>query len=332
MFINQIFLINKYNMGIKNLMQIIKRYSPNAIEYHKITDYQNKILGIDANLMIYKMIFAIRLNGYDLMNGDIIVTHIHSLLLKLKGLIKYNITPVFVFDGMHPKIKSQVIEQRKEFQNFMQQKYYQAITQDEKKKYYFMKSGITYEEIKECMDIIRMFGFTIVESPEEADSQLAELIKHDKINYVVTDDMDILVFGGSKLLKNFTVSDKKKIQEIDLDTIKKEIKMNQSQIIDLAILLGCDYCPSVKGVGTIGAYKLMQEYKDLETVMKNKPIALSYDYVEARKYFKNPPVIQAEKIKISKFDRSKVDKKGLKDFLDKHGYKEKYINELFNKF
>jgi len=316
-------------MGIKNLIQIIKKYSPESIKYNKITDYQNKVLGIDANLMIYKMIFAIRLNGYDLMNGNIIVTHIHSLLLKLKGLIKYNITPVFVFDGMHPKIKEHVIEQRKEFQNFMQRKYYKAVTQDEKKKYYFMKSGITYEEIKECMDIIRMFGFTVVESPEEADSQLAELSKHNKIDYVVTDDMDILVFGGNKILKNFTVSDKKKIQEIDLDTIKKETKMNQSQIIDLAILLGCDYCPSVKGVGTIGAYKLMQEYKDLEEVIKHKKINLSYDYVEARKYFKNPPVINVDKIKINKMN---VDKKALKEFLELHGYKQKYIDDLLIRF
>lgn len=319
-------------MGIKNLMQIIKRYSPNAIEYHKIHEYENKVIGIDANLMIYKMIFAIRLNGYDLLNKDIIVTHIHSLLLKLRGLIKYNITPVFVFDGMHPKIKSQVIEQRKEFHNFMQQKYYKAITQDEKKKYYFMKSKITFEEIKECMEIIKMFGFTIVESPEEADSQLAELIKHDKVDYIVTDDMDILVFGGNKILKNFTVSDKKKIQEINLDKIKKEIQLDQSQIIDLAILLGCDYCPSVKGVGTIGSYKLMQEYKDLEKVIKRKKVNLSYDYIEARKYFKNPPVIDADKIKINKFNNSNIDKQGLKDFLDKYGYKKKYIDDLFNKF
>jgi len=318
-------------MGIKNLMQIIKRYSPAAIEYHKINEYENKIIGIDANLMIYKMIFAIRLNGYDIMNKDIIVTHIHSLLLKLKGLIKYNITPVFVFDGMHPKIKSQVIEQRKEFQNFMQQKYYKAVTQDEKKKYYFMKSKISFEEIKECMEIIKMFGFTIVESPEEADSQLAELSKNNKVDYIVTDDMDILVFGGNKILKNFTVSDKKKIQEIDLNTLKKNTQMNQSQIIDLAILLGCDYCPSVKGVGTIGAYNLMQEYKDLEKVIKHKKVSLSYDYDVARKYFKNSPVIHTDKIKINKFNKMNMDKKGIKDFLDKHGYKEKYIDDLFNK-
>ena len=314
-------------MGIKNLMQIIKRYAPDSITYHKIDQYKNKILAIDANLMIYKMIFAIRFNGYDLQNDDIIVTHIHSLLNKFKGFIKYNITPVFVFDGINPKIKDQVIKQRTEFFKFMQQKYYKAVTQDEKKKYYFSKSEITYKEIKECMDFMKIFGYTVIESPEEADAQLAELMKRKKVDYVVTDDMDILIFGGELILKNFTVSDKKKIQEINLDAFKKQTNLTQKKLIDLAILLGCDYCPSIKGIGTIGAYNLIQKYGSLEGIMKHEQISLSYDYNEARKYFMKPPVIDVSKMEVSK---GKIDKDVLITFLKEHKYKEKYISNLLN--
>ena len=49
-------------MGIKNFMKITQKYSPKSIIYTKITDYKNKIMAIDANLMIYKMIFGIRKN------------------------------------------------------------------------------------------------------------------------------------------------------------------------------------------------------------------------------------------------------------------------------
>ena len=315
-------------MGIKNLMQIITRYAPNSITYHKIDYYKNKILAIDANLMIYKMIFAIRFNGYDLQNDDIIVTHIHSLLNKFKVFIKYNITPVFVFDGISPKIKKHVIKQRIEFHKFMQQKYYKAVTQDEKKKYYFSKSEITYKEIKECMDLMKIFGYIVIESAEEADAQLAELIKNKKVDYVVTDDMDILVFGGDLILKNFTVSDKKKIQEINLAEFKKVIGLNQEQLVDLAILLGCDYCPSVKGIGTIGAYNLIQKYGSLDEILKHEKVSLSYDFIEARKYFMNPPIIDINKLKI---DKGNVDKNALTKFLVEHKYKEDYINKLLSK-
>ena len=78
-------------MGIKNLIKIITKFAPEAISYKKITDYKNKTLGIDANLMIYKLIFAIRRGGYDIEHNGIKVTHLHGMLQKLIGFKKYNI-------------------------------------------------------------------------------------------------------------------------------------------------------------------------------------------------------------------------------------------------
>src|SRR5579885_1448971 len=99
-------------MGIKNLMQIIKRFAPDSLKLTKITKYENSIIAMDANLLIYKIIFGIRINGYDLKNDDLVVTHLFALLQKIKGFLKYNITPVFVFDGIPPKIKETTLKQR----------------------------------------------------------------------------------------------------------------------------------------------------------------------------------------------------------------------------
>ena len=43
-------------MGVKNLMKIINKYSPQSVKLTNISDYKDKILGIDAHLLIYKMI------------------------------------------------------------------------------------------------------------------------------------------------------------------------------------------------------------------------------------------------------------------------------------
>lgn len=314
-------------MGIKNLMVIIKRFSPNSISNKKINDYKNKILAIDANLMIYKMIFAIRKNGYDLKNDNTIVTHIYSLMLKLLGFVKYNITPIFVFDGMPPKIKEETLKKRDKFKEIMQQKYYKAVTQDEKKKYYFMKSNISYEEILDCKELIDIFGFTWIDSPEEADSQLAELSKKNKIDYIVTDDLDILIFGGKKILKNFTIAEKKKMQEIDLSVLLNELNFTQSQLIDLGILLGCDYCPATKGIGTIGAYNLMKTFGSIDDIVKRK-MKLPFDYESAQIYFKNPQVINSKNVTIKQVN---IDIKKLKSFLKKFNFKKKYVNNVMDK-
>ncbi|CAI8023860.1 Flap endonuclease 1 [Geodia barretti] len=61
--------------------------------------------------------------------------------------------------------------------------------------------------------------------------------------------MDALTFGSSILLRHLTASEQKKlpIREITLDHLLTDIGLTQSQFVDLCILLGCDYCDSVKG-------------------------------------------------------------------------------------
>ncbi|ARF09617.1 FLAP-like endonuclease XPG [Indivirus ILV1] len=316
-------------MGIRNLIKVIQKYAPTAIKNTKIDKYKNKILAIDANLLIYKMIYAIRKQGYDLKNDDIITTHIHSLMLKIKGFIKYGITPVFVFDGIAPNIKEETLKKRSEFQKIMQLKYYKAVTQDEKKKYYFMKSEITYNEITDCMNLIELFGYTIINAPEEADSQLADLIIKNKVNYIVTDDMDILTFGGTKIIKNFSIDKKKFMQEINLNKFKKLADLTQNQIIDISIILGCDYIPGFKGIGPVKSYNLIKKYDIIDNVLKKEKLNIYYDYTKAQKYFKNPPVIDSQNIKINRLN---INKQGLKEFLEKFKYKKEYITKLFDMY
>lgn len=313
-------------MGIKNLIKVIEKYAPTAITKTKIDKYKNKIIAIDFSLLIYKMIYAIRKNGYDLKNGDIITTHIHSLLLKIKGFIKYNITPVFVFDGIAPNIKEETLKKRSEFHKLMQIKYYKAVTQDEKKKYYFMKSDITYGEIKDCMELIKLFGYTIIMAPEEADGQLAELIKNNKVDYIATDDMDILTFGGTKIIKNFSVDSKRYMQEINLDEVLKKAGLTQNQLIDISIMLGCDYLPGFKGIGPVKSYNMILKHKNLDQVLKKEGLSIYYDYKKAQRYFRDPPVIDSKNIRINKL---KINKEGLKIFLEKFGYDKEYIYKFY---
>ena len=312
-------------MGIKNFMKIIKKYSPQSIKIKNIVDYKDKILGIDAHLLLYKMINAIRKNGYDIKNGNIIITHIHTLLLKFMGFIKYNITPVFVFDGLAPQIKEETLYKRRLMHETTQKKYDEAKTEEEKKKYY-MRYHISDKELDDCKRLISIFGYTIIDSIEEADTQLVELLNSGKIDYIVTDDMDILVFGGKNILKNFTVSSNKKIIEISLDKFKEDTKLTQQMIIDMSILIGCDYCISAHGIGPIKAYKLISEHKSIENIIKHVHIDLNVNYKKARQYFLTPNVINSKDIAIGKFNG--CNKVVLKKFLKDFEFRDEYFDKV----
>lgn len=41
------------------------------------------------------------------------------------------------------------------------------------------------------------------------------------------------------------------------------------QFVDLCILLGCDYCSTIRGIGPKKAYELIKEHKTIEKVLKN---------------------------------------------------------------
>ena len=313
-------------MGIKNLIKLINRYAPDSITRRRIFDYQNKVLGIDANLMLYKMVYAIRRNGYDLKNNDIIVTHVHSMIQKLVAFKKYNIVPIFVFDGMPPAIKEQTLKDRKAFKTYMMQKYYKAVTQDEKKKYYYMKSDITMDEIDDIKKLISIYGYTYIDSVEEADSQLAYMSKVGQLDGIVTDDLDILVFGGKIVLKNFSVAKNKWIDEINLDKLLDKLGIKLEQLIDIGILLGCDYCPTVTGVGPIKSYHMIKDHKDLQNLVNKGIINLTIDWKHAKRYFLDPKVERDITYK-----KGGINKNKLIDFLKEKQYDDKKIEEILKR-
>jgi flap endonuclease-1 len=71
-----------------------------------------------------------------------------------------------------------------------------------------------------------------------------------------------------------------KIQEFSLGKILSDLEMTFEQFIDLCILLGCDYCPSIKGIGPKKAYELMVHHKSIENILENldHKVTLFFEY------------------------------------------------------
>ena len=55
---------------------------------------------------------------------------------------------------------------------------------------------------------------------------------------------------------------------VNLSDNLKRLNINQFQLIDLAILIGTDYFPGIKGIGPKTALKLIKRYGSLETVIQ----------------------------------------------------------------
>lgn len=110
-------------------------------------------------------------------------------------------------------------------------------------------------------------------APYEADAQLAYLYQTGKVQMVITEDSDLLVFGVKKVFFKMDRSgngfevDMERIDEVDEEVNMKNF--SHDMFMTTCIISGCDYLDSIKGVGFKKAHRLVYENGiDLKTIMK----------------------------------------------------------------
>lgn len=155
---------------------------------------------------------------------------------------------------------------------------------------------IARDMTEDAMMLLTLMGVPVVVAPGEADAMCAALVASGRAFAVASEDMDSLVFGAKMLIRGLN-SEKKPVTEINLDRVLHEWNISMPQFVDLAILLGCDYCPSINGAGPNTALKLIRTHRSLEAVLewisankKKWTVPENFPYQEARRVFLEPEV------------------------------------------
>ena len=319
-------------MGIKCLLKFINE-TPNLIQNVDNSKYKFKRIAIDISIFIYKIIISVRNSGADYTNqkGEI-TSHILGLFNKTIELLNYGIIPVYVFDGKPPNIKNKTIENRKQIRKKALEKLEQAITIEDKIKYLKRSSSISKEQWEQCKELLDLMGIPYIIAPEEADSQCAYLSKVGLVDGVLTEDMDILTFGSTKIIRNLT-SHNISTTEINLNNLLSHLELNQDEFIDFCILLGCDYCQGISEYKPNIIFEYFSKYKTIEKTLElmkndNMNVPDEIQYKDTKKYFLNPTIIDIplSSLKMNEPDYDKlllklVDDYGLIKFLIKQKLK-----------
>jgi flap endonuclease-1 len=327
-------------MGIKNLSSLIQIYAPNSIKKIHFDDLNGKKIAIDASLLIYSYVIAIRNTSEDLTNVDgEITSHIHAVVSKTLLYLDNGITPIFVFDGKPPVLKNDTLDKRKEVRETAKKLFLEENNEEKKIKLFKKSTIITWKQMDQCKEILRAMGIPVVEAPEESDSQCANLCKENIAYGVGSEDMDILTFGSNKLLRNISSSKKNEIIEYDLNKILNELNYTQQEFIDLCILLGCDYVNHIDGIGVKRAKDIIDEYRSIDNFLeksneiKNKKYEVDNDYInkvnKARNYFLNGPSIiySNNQLKLGSLDQKKI-----KELLiNKYSYSKIKVDKIIKK-
>jgi len=259
------------------------------------------IAAIDAHNALYQFLSIIRQpDGTPLMDSRGRVTsHLSGILFRTANFIEKGIRPVFVFDGKPPDFKEETIEQRRAARKEADERWRQALERGDVEEAYKQarsSSKIDDEVIKTSKSLLRLMGLPYVDAPSEGEAQAAYMVREGEAQYVVSQDYDTLLFGAPVLVRNLTVSGKRRMrgrtltvspERLVLPDILKGLSLTRQDLIRLAILVGTDFNPGVRGIGAKTALKIIRKGDFVRLAEEKMP---GTDTEKILDFFENPPV------------------------------------------
>jgi len=295
-------------------------------EKFDLNNLKNKRLGFDAYNVLFQFITTIRgVDGEPLKNqrGEV-TSHYSGLFYRLMNISKYTPYITFVFDGVSHELKNKTKEERRDKRGIAKDNFLKAQEEGnvlDMRKFARQAATIDSKIIQESKELILALGFSYIDAPGEAEAQISYLTRTNKLDYTISQDYDCLLFGSPHLLKNITVSGKKKIpyknitidvvpEIIHSDCIYKKLELTPDKLLWLSILIGTDFNEKVDGIGPQTAYKLVHQYnsfEEIEKYLKEKNKEIKFDYKEIEDIFKNPNITSSPEIHAGKFSRDEIE-------------------------
>ncbi|MDA4122018.1 MAG: flap endonuclease-1 [Thaumarchaeota archaeon] len=289
----------------------------------ELASLSNKKLAVDAYNTLYQFLAIIRgVGGEPLRDSKGRVTsHLSGLFYRNINLMELGIKLVFVFDGAPPELKAEEISRRRKVKEEARKHYTEAVAVGDMpsaRKYAEMSTTIRSDMIGESKQLLEAMGIPWYDAPSEGEAQASVMAQEGSVDGVASQDHDSLLFGAPFLVRNLTISGKRRLpsknimidiepETISLSETLESLKFTRAQLIDLGILLGTDFNPDgFRGIGPVKALKLLRTYGSLEKVEPLKDELATLDYPAIRKIFESPPANSGVKPVWKEFDAHKV--------------------------
>jgi flap endonuclease-1 len=274
----------------------------------KLENLSGKTVAIDAYNTLYQFLSIIRQpDGTPLKdNTGKVTSHLSGLLYRTSNLVELGIKPIFVFDGKPPVLKAAEIQRRKQVKVEAKLLYEKAVIKgDMVKARKFAQATTSMKDYMkdDAQRLLDLMGLPWFQAPSEGEAQAAHMTRRGEADYCASQDYDSLLFGALMLLRNVTISGRRKLprknvyvdvvpEVFTLDKVLKECGITHEQLIDVGILIGTDFNPGgIKGLGPKTALKLIKEYGTLENALPHiKNAEFPHPPQQIREIFMHPEV------------------------------------------
>lgn len=274
----------------------------------KLEDLSGKSIAIDAYNALYQFLAIIRQpDGTPLKDSTgRITSHLSGLLYRTSNLVEMGIKPIYVFDGTPPALKEVEIKRRMKAKEGALVRYERALKEgkiQEARMYAQATSHLKDYMAEDSKKLLDLMGIPWIQAPSEGEAQAAHIAKRGDADYCASQDYDSLLFGAPRLVRNVTISGRRKLpsknvfvevvpEVVELEAVLKACGITYEQLIDVGILIGTDFNPDgIKGLGPKTALKLIKEHENLDKALPYlKNAEFSVEHQRIREIFLNPKV------------------------------------------
>ncbi|MFH1179588.1 MAG: flap endonuclease-1 [Candidatus Bathyarchaeota archaeon] len=271
-----------------------------------IDELQGRTVAFDGNNILYQFLSIIRgQDGQPLKDREGRMTsHLSGLMYRNSNLMEQGVKIAYVFDGVPHSFKRTVLMKRQATRQAAKKQYEKALEEgDEQKARRFGQQSVvaTTDIIGEAKRLLSLMGIPWVQAPGEGEAQTAYMASKGTVWGAASQDFDSLLYGAPRHIRNLSITGRRKLPRknvyikiepeiLELDKIKRDLGLNQSQLIDLGILVGTDYNPGgIKGIGPKTALKLIKEHGSLEAALPHiKNVEFPHPVEEIKELFLNP--------------------------------------------
>ncbi|KIK68479.1 hypothetical protein GYMLUDRAFT_35906 [Collybiopsis luxurians FD-317 M1] len=262
-------------MGIQGLLPALK-----SIQSTKhLSEFSGQTIAVDAYVWLHKGVFTC---ATELATGKPTHRYVDYAMEKVRLLRYHGIEPYIVFDGGPLPAKKGTEMERKSKRDEQLTRGNLLASQgrhSQARECYLKCVDVTPQMAYQLIKALRAESVQYVVAPYEADAQLAYLERRGIVSAILTEDSDLLVFGCKTVLFKFDPVARTvvSISRSDFGSVTANssdangislVGWSDNQFRSMAILSGCDYLPSIPGIGLKTACALLRKFKTPQAVIK----------------------------------------------------------------
>lgn len=278
------------NSDIRDLAHISK------IDYQKL---KGKTIAIDGHNWLYRYVKITTqyTDRKDYKKGKKEVPNLIGCIMGISKLTQKNVKPLIIFDGGYNELKKEELQRRQEKREAAKDEHKKQEEKGNKieaAKYRSRSQSINDLMLKTTKELLDILDISHITAPKSAESQAAYICENNKqVNYAMSTDYDILLYGSPRTVRNFT-SSSRDTELMNLEKTLEKHDITRKQLVEVSLLCGTDYFEGVKGIGPKTGLKIVknnnieEKVENIERFEKAKQIFLNPDVNKFEEEIKTP--------------------------------------------